>query len=351
METMGTNERPTVGPLIGRLVRQPQEFDLFQAISLLERAAPNLARVGKGEGQPESVLLRSVVSLGFQPSDISKVSAPVEEGQGHTLTTGVMSLAGANSPLPLPFTELVLERIAVRDYATAEFLDIFNHRFLVFLYRSRKKHHMGLNWDSPQSSSIAACLDSLSALGLNRGEHETSRPIAWLRHAGLLGGAPRSMVGLLAMLSDRLGLHVSGRQFCGGWRNLETRDITKLSSRGLHRSPRLGRTAVLGKRVWDQSAGIALEFKKLSLPRLKTLLRGEEGYELLKWMVRRYLQQDLDVEVILALKPDDQPLMVLGQKESLRLGWTSWLVTRTDGSKPLPPARFKLYDASQPSVF
>ena len=347
---MGTDERPPVGALVARLVRQPQGFNLFQAISLLERAAPNLASVGDDKGKTESVRLKSVVSLGFQPSDISKVSAPEEEGQGHTLTTAVLSLAGANGPLPLPFTEMVLERTAARDHATADFLDIFNHRFLSFLYRSRKKHHIGLNWQSPQSSSIAACLDSLSTLGLNAGDPEASRPATWLRHAGLLGGAPRSMAGLLAMLSDRLGLAVSGRQFCGAWRNLEARDVALLSNRGNHRAPHLGRTAVLGKRVWDQSAGIALEFSNLRLPRLRGLLRGESEHDLVRWMVRRYLQQDLNVDIVLQVDPREHQPTVLSQQKPLRLGWTSWLVSGTSCTRPLPPARFKLHDDAEFSV-
>jgi type VI secretion system protein ImpH len=341
---MGTDERPPTGALVERLVSRPQGFNLFQAISLLERASPNLAPVGRGDGQAESVRLSSVVSLGFQPSDVSKVSAGQQDGAAHTLATAVMSLAGAQGPLPLPFTELVLERTAARDHAAADFLDIFNHRFLAFLYRSRKKHHMGLNWQSPQSSSLAACLDSLSALGLKAGIRAPLGEAAWLRHAGLLGGAPRSMAGLLAMLSDRLGVTARGRQFCGGWRNLEPRDVARLSARAPSRAPRLGRSAVLGKRVWDQSAGITIELSGLSLRRLRRLLRGGEEHELMKWMIRRYLQQDVGVEMVLQVEAREHKPSILGKKEPLRLGWTSWLVASNSYAGTFAPARFKLQD-------
>ena len=341
---MGTDERPPVGALVERLVDRPQGFNLFQAVSLLERVSPELAPVGGGDRQTESVRFSSVVSLGFQPSDVSRVSAGGQHGEAYTLSTAVMSLAGAQGPLPLPFTEMVLERTASRDHATADFLDIFNHRFLAFLYRSRKKHHMGLNWQSPQSSSLAACLDSLSALGLKAGVRAPTGESTWLRHAGLMGGAPRSMTGLLAMLSDRLGLTARGLQFCGGWRSLELRDVARLGTLSAHRAPRLGRTAVLGKRVWDQSAAISIELSGLSLHRLRCLLRCGEEHELVRWMVRRYLQQDVGVEMVLrvegrALKPS-----VLGQKEPLRLGWTSWLVGQSPYKGDFVPARFKLLD-------
>ena len=347
---MGTDERPPAGALVQRLVDRPQGFNLFQAISLLERVSPQLAPVGKGEGQTESVRLSSVVSLGFQPSDVSKVSPGPQDGEAYVLSTAVMSLAGAHGPLPLPFTEMVLERTASRDHATADFLDIFNHRFLAFLYRSRKKHHMGLNWQSPQASSLAACLDSLSALGLKAGVKAPLGETTWIRHAGLMGGAPRSMTGLLAMLSDRLGVRAQGQQFCGGWRNLEPRDVARLTASLPNRAPRLGRSAVLGKRVWDQSAGISIELSGLSLRRLRRFLKGGEEHELVKWMVRRYLQQDVGVEMVLRPEGSQLKPSILGPKEPLRLGWTSWLVGRAPHTATVAPARFKLHDDAAPSA-
>src|SRR6188768_1896001 len=168
MEAMGTDERPPAGSLVEGLVTKPQGYNLFQVISLLERVVG--ARAQTPQPQRDAmrlpVRLRSVVSLGFQASDVSKVAAQESDDAEFVLHTAVMSLAGANGPLPLPFTEMVLERNAARDYATADFLDIFNHRFLAFLYRSRKKHNMGLNGLAPAESPLASCLDALSALGL-----------------------------------------------------------------------------------------------------------------------------------------------------------------------------------------
>ena len=339
---MATDERPPAGALVARLLAQPQGFNLFQAISLLERSCPESTAVGTGNGDKEAVRLSSLVSLGFQPSDVAKISWEPMDGKGFKLSTPVMSLAGAQGPLPLPFTEMVLERSAARDTATADFLDIFNHRFLSFLYRSRKKHHMGLQTRSPQHSTLAACLDSLSSLGLNAPGSTDSGDVTWLRHAGLMGGAPRSMTGLLAMISDRLNVRATGHQFCGAWRQLERRDIPILSTRHLQSAPRLGKTAVLGSRVWDQSAGVRITLTPLSVARFRSLLKGGEDYALLKGMVLRYLQQDISVEVELQLDKKEIMPTVLGQKEPLRLGLTSWLMGSAPRNVNIPPARFTI---------
>lgn len=335
---MATDERPPAGALITRLLSQPQGFNLFQAISLLERSRPDAAALGVGDGATEALRLSSVVSLGFAPSDVAKIS---QTDNTYKLSTPVMTLAGSHGPLPMPFTEMVLERTAAGDPAMADFLDIFNHRFLSFLYRSRKKHQMGLQWRSPQSSTLASCLDSLSSLGL-QAPRSVDNHTTWLRHAGLMGGAPRSMTGLLVMISDRLHVRANGRQFCGAWRMLERRDIPVLSTRHPQSAPRLGKTAVLGSRVWDQSAGVRIILSKLSVAKFRSLLKGGEDYGLLKSMVLHYLQQDISVEVELQLDKKEIVPTVLGQKEPLRLGLTSWLMGAAPRNVSIPPARYTI---------
>jgi type VI secretion system protein ImpH len=351
MEAMGADDRLPAVALIARLIANPQGFDLFQAISLLERAVPHARPLGRGNGAGEAVRLSGFVSLTFEPSDVRSVrrGEPPRRPTAHdahdahdahehdaqrpayTLSTPVLTLAGAHGPLPMPFTELVLEGRAQRDSATADLLDIFNHRFLSFLYRSRKKHAPGLNWRSPHSSALAACLDALSNLGLRgalRGPHDER---LWLRHAGLLSAAPRSMTGLLALLSDRLGMPVRGVQFVGGWREIDKTDSLRLARVG-SRAPRLGGQSMLGRRAWDQAAGIRLEFADLSRKRFAALLPGGPDHALAQWLIHCYVQQDFDVEFVLKLAPQ-RVTCALGGPNAARLGWTSWVAGADDGGR------------------
>lgn len=331
--------------MIDRLTACPQDFNLFQAISLLERAAPDaVVDVGRAQGprEREAVRLHAFVSLAFEASDVRAVGGAASTGEPFTLTTPTLSLAGSGGPLPLPFAELLLERRQLRDHATADFLDIFNHRFLAFLYRSRRKHHVALNPQAPSQSSLASTLDAASALGLRAGVRAPDGSTLWLRHAGLLGGAPRSMTGLLAMLGDRLGVQVQGTQFRGGWLTLEPDAFSRLGSgtRLMHRQGQ-GQAVVLGKRVWDQGAGIRLAFSGLSRQRLHSLLPGGTDHALAQWLVRRFVPQDLDVAMALSLAPGAARSSVLGAANPMHLGWTSW-VAGPNFHGPLPPARHTL---------
>jgi type VI secretion system protein ImpH len=341
---MGTDERPPTGALIERLLASPQSFNLFQAISLLERAAAHEDGEGAQHARGadvDAVRLSAVVSLGFQPSDVAGVSRGSPTGEAFTLKSPVMSLAGAQGPLPMPFTELLLERKATRDHATADFLDIFNHRLLSFLYRGRKKHHMGLNWVSPEDSSLASSLDSLSALGLATGARGQHGETSWLRHAGLMGGAPRSLAGLLAMLGDRLGLRVKGSQFHGGWQQIKNSELSRLGGHG-HGLPRLGRSAVLGRRAWYQSAGIRLELSELPPARLRQFLPGAREHALTRWLISRYVQQDMEVQLVLAPAARTVPRPKLGAHGDMRLGWTSWLASGPMADASAAPVRLRL---------
>jgi type VI secretion system protein ImpH len=329
MEAVGADDRLPAVALISRLLERPQGFNLFQAINLLERASPWARSLGQGDGTGEAVRMSGHVSLAFQPSDIRSVEQHEASADGYqarptyTISTAVLTLAGVNGPLPLAYTEMVLARRAAREPATADLLDIFNHRFLSFLYRSRKKHAPGLNGRAPDESALAACLDALGNLGLRGGERGPHGERLWMRHAGLLGAAPRSMTGLLAMLSDRLGLRVRGAQFVGGWREIDSRDSLRLARAGT-RAPRLGGLGVLGQRTWDQAAGIRIEFLDLPHERFVSLLPGGDDHELAAWLIRCHLQQDFKVEFVLH-PAQHRAACAVGGRSASRLGWTSWL--------------------------
>ncbi len=319
---MGADVRSSELTLIERLFSRPQGFNLFQAISLLERMTPQRADLGTSFGDDEGVLLREDVSLAFAPSDVAQVKPPAHPQERSELTSAAMSLAGANGPLPLPFTEMLLRRRPARDRSALDFLDIFHSRWLAFLYRSRKKHHVGLNWRAhEQDNALARTIDALSGLGRAEGARDPQGNMARLNHAGLQNAAPRSMVNLLTLLSDRLDLRLRGRQFVGGWQALDASECPPLGH------AILGEKAVLGRRAWDAAAGIEITVHAAPLNRLLSLLPGGQDHALMSWLLRRHTQAELQVSLI--LQPEPQHCEDLPRLGQARLGWTSWLSSNT----------------------
>ncbi|HEX8609701.1 MAG TPA: type VI secretion system baseplate subunit TssG [Telluria sp.] len=317
--------------LISQLRRAPQSFNLFQAISLLERGAPERAPVGGGLGMDEAVRLAAQVDMAFAPSDIASLADSDRPGPELTLRTAALSLAGAQGPLAAPFTDMLLARRRLRDSAGLDFLDMFNQRLLGFWYRARAKHHLALQSNGPMP--LPRSLDALSGLGRAEGAHGPAGELAWLRHAGLQGAAPRSMATLLAILRDRTGVAFDGEQFVGHWHALAARDQARLQSR---RPQALGMGASLGARAWDQAAGMALTAPPLAPQDFAALLPTGPRFALVGWLVARHLQRDITVTLALELKaaPATRLAGRLAQPLPPRLGHSAWLGSRTDAARP-----------------
>lgn len=316
---MATDGGATMSDLISRLHAAPHGFDLFQAISLLERDAPARAAVGTAHGVDEAVRLGGQTDFAFPASDVA--SLRMGEGQAPMLRTASMTLGGGHGPLATPFSELLLERRRQRDHAGLDFLDIFNARLIGFWYRARCKRHVALGRRRFDDTGLARAVDSLSGLGLAEQARGPGSAHAWLRHASLQGAAPRSVAGLLALLRERLDTDFDARQMVGAWQGTDAGERASLGGR------RLGSGVSLGARAWNQAAGIALTTPPLPAGRFGALLPGADRHGLLAWLVARYVQEGLTVTLQPALA--FQPASRLGRASAPplapALGRSAWL--------------------------
>jgi len=331
--------------LIDALRRAPHEFDLFQAISLLERSAPARAPVGTGVGLDEAVRLGGHVDLAFAPSDIASLGESKRPGPALTLRTAALTLAGAQGPVATPFTELLLEQRRQRDHAGLDFLDIFNQRLLGFWHRARCKHHPSLQAGALRAAPLPRTLVAMSGLGQGVGARGPGGELPWLRHAALQNGAPRSMASLLALLRDRLGVSFSGRQFVGGWHTVAASERARLQSGRSQRQARRDIGMSLGARAWDQAAGIALSAPPLAPEQFAALLPGGARFALLEWLVARHLQADFSVTLTLNLAATPVTRLDAGAPLAPRLGRSAWLCSRAGAARPevpCKPVRFEL---------
>ena len=118
------------------LIKEPYRFEFYQAVRLIEaiyrRVAGELAT-----DDATFLRFRSRIGFDFPASEIQAIDtqdAPVR------MTVNFLGLAGALGPLPAPYSEMIMAATARKDFAAAEFLDIFNHRLVWLLYRVRQAH-------------------------------------------------------------------------------------------------------------------------------------------------------------------------------------------------------------------
>ncbi|NHZ83185.1 type VI secretion system baseplate subunit TssG [Massilia sp. CCM 8695] len=329
--------------LISQLRRAPHDFNLFQAISLLERSEPSRAPVGTAHGIDEAVRLAGQTDFAFPASDIASLGDSARPGPPLMLRTAALTLAGGHGPIAAPFAEMLLEQRRQRDHAGLDFLDIFNQRLIGFWYRSRCKQHLSLRPLAQDSTPLVRALDALSESGRAQGSPGPAGEQAWLRHAGLQSAAPRSMATLLALLRDRIGTAFAGEQMVGRWHGLVPREHARLGKQ------RLGMGASLGARAWDQAAAMALTTPPLAPAQFAALLPSGDLYGLLGKLVARHLQQDISVSLQPALAA--QPATRLGCAQALapRLGQSAWLCSAASSAQAYQQPRFDLRAQATPT--
>ncbi|HEV3316166.1 MAG TPA: type VI secretion system baseplate subunit TssG [Candidatus Angelobacter sp.] len=306
------------------LFAEAYRFDFFQAVRLLELIFPGRTPVGEGsEPEKEPVHFSARVAFEFPASDVQELF-PADGDFPASMVTNFLGLAGANGPLPAPLAELVLERLRQKDTALRDFLDIFNHRLVSLMYRTRKIHRVNFSSQSPERGPMANYLYAFLGLGLaglrNRMPLEDR---ALLPYAGLISQQPRSAVGLERVLSDHFQSPVAVKQFSGGWRRIEPDQWTTLGTSG--RNQRLGESIVLGSRIWDQQGRFWIVVGPLQLEKFLHFLPDSDAYQPLCAMVRFYAGEEFEFRIRLQLQAAEIPETRLGKS---KLGWTSWLKTR-----------------------
>jgi len=317
-------------PLSEHLFENPFEYNFFQAVKLLHLMLddrPGVGRIAKPDEEP--VRFKARQSMEFQPSSIHALS---DETDPPRMVVAFIGLTGVQGALPHHYTEHIIARAHAKDFAMAEFLDLFNHRLVSLFYRAWEKHHFPVRYElaaaKGQTDEFTQYLFDWIGLGTaNLRGRMAIADDALLRYAGLLGQTPPSAVSLRAILHDHFQVPVEVEQFVGSWYRLSEEDQCDLAGSGMNNQ--LGEGAVAGDSVWDPQAGFRVRVGPISLERYIAFLPDGNAMRELEALVRFYVGQILQFDLQLILKADEVPWCALGDESPAgpRLGWCGWLKT------------------------
>lgn len=314
---MASPRRGPANSLINQLVAEPYRFDTHQAARVLE--------AWRGRARLEPVRYRSSLSLAFPLSDIEAVS-PGGQGKPPEVTVNYIGLGGAMGPLPTPYTEYVSEAARRGHVAARDFLDLFNHRLVTASLDLGRLYRPALQAEHPHESQHAARLRALLGLATpSLVERDPRLTASLLPLAGLLNQAPLSAHAIERAVSSQFRVPARVTPFRGGWMEIPPNQCTALGRSGRHQ--RLGRSAMLGGRVWDQSANITLTLGPVTAPRAGGFLPGSSGHLRLAKLLRFLLSDTVGVEIRLRVTRASVPRARLGGGGRMRLGWNAWLAS------------------------
>ena len=325
---MATPARDANPAVIRRLLREGRSFSFYQALRLLHLASEGGVPLGhKGPARKEPVRLRASTALAFPVSDLEGVEE-IETRQGQErfrVTTNFFGLVGSDSPLPAFYPEEVLTNDSEREILR-DFLDIFHHRLLSFLYRCGTKYRYAFQFRPQGRDTHSRRLFSL--VGLR--EPEARRDLEGsaldlLRFTGLITQRPHSAGTLRLVVSDTFaGLPVEVIQCVERWVHIRKEARNRM---GVCNN-RLGDSLSLGGRIRDRMGKFRLVLGPVAFPEFLRFMPDGEDAGKLHRVLRFFVPDSLCFEWEVRLPRQEVPpcrLQSLG--EGVRLGWSTWMGT------------------------
>jgi type VI secretion system protein ImpH len=308
-----------------RLGEAPWEFDLFQAMRLVEAAHPERARIGEAQRPiDEPVRFAQEPSLAFAPSAVAafEVSAA---GGAPRLVQRVFGMLGPNGALPIHLTDWARDRVRnAGDSAFVRFIDVFHHRMLSLFYRAWAQAQAAVSMDRPGQDYFGRRLAALCGLGAPSLRDRDGVPDSVkLAHAGVFGRQVRNAECLQIVLANYFGVPVQIEEFVGHWLPIAPEQRSRLGGGGFNR---LGEDTVLGERTWHAQSRFRVLIGPLSLRDYERFLPRGRSSRALHDLIRLYVGMEHSWEVKLVLKKQEVPLAWLGN--SVWVGWSSWLGAR-----------------------
>jgi type VI secretion system protein ImpH len=301
--------------VIRRLLAAPDRFTLFQAVALLQAVAAHAAEPGSraGDGGAAAVRLRGHVGFAFPASDVAAISA----GPPWEVTAHAFSLAGGFGPLPPPMTEMLMHRRRLGDRALSDFLDMFNHRLIELLVGAHRAGRSAPEWIGARPTPFEGWLRAVAGLatpGL-AGCLDGVPDRAVLRHAGLVARRPASQHGLERLIADHFGVVTRVTPLVARHRAIEPEDQARIGRTG--RNTALGSEAVVGRRVVDPAAGVAVRLGPLSWQGFLDMLPGRPGQRALSALAAFYARPRIVLSLVLAMEPGAAPRIPLRARAGL----------------------------------
>jgi type VI secretion system protein ImpH len=331
------------------LFRQPERFDFFQAVRLLEQIVRE--RLARGERHPcgavgqdvppdrELVRFRALPSLSFPASAIARIQEPPNGAEASPVEMAIafLGLTGPQGVLPQHYTTLLLQRLRDQDNSLRDFLDLFHHRLASLFYRAWEKYRLPFAHErfrlDPDDRDVDAataslfCLVGMGTPGL-RGRLQMPDE-AFLFYAGHFAHQPRSAVALECLLEDYFAMPMRVEQLQGQWLSLTPEDQAQMPGLGLPdgRNNGLGVDLVVGERVWDVQSKFRLRVGPLTFAQFRRLMPNGDGLLPLCELARTFVGAEFDFDVQAVLLPAEAPWCRLSsaEDEGAYLGWNTWV--------------------------
>ena len=289
--------------------------DFYEVVRRIERKSG--LRLGTDlKPQQEPVVLKADVDLHFASTEVASFDEAASPPELRVAFYGVYGPSGA---LPHHYTQLIVDRCRNKDFALRDFLDMFNHRLLSFFYRGWEKNHFPVAFETSRAcQSEDVFTGMLRALIGFRTEGLRDRHFADRR--------PTSS-GLQAIVHSAFDVDVEVQEFVPQEMLIPEPDQSRIGAQpfGISTGNRLGVDTVAGKWIKDFENRIRIRMGPLSYARFLEFNPESPKLRQVFDLVRLYVGPQFDFDVQPCVIAEEVPNAQLGNPETARLGWNTWL--------------------------
>ncbi len=324
---------------------EASEYNFYQLLRVLETdavASGNTASCAIGFDEPlaeEFVEFEPIRDLSFMASSVSQIEHIGKPGfERSKLHVACFGLLGSSGVLPAFYSDMLSNRVKLKDTALKDLISGFNSRSISFLYRAWQKSRIPITverrqcFDRLNENDIAD--NSLSSyVGLknrtvSQNEHSEINSLA-LYFSGYYSKHPRSSYALKQIVSTVLGVNVNVIQFFGRWFQLASDQQNSLGFENV----RTGTDFVIGNAVFEGNSSFRIRTEPVDFQDFERMLPGKKLFLILQEAIRLFVGKQYVVDLQIVLKGEQVPPLGLSLPEesanSARLGIGLWLASGT----------------------
>lgn len=298
-------------------------MNFYRFCRLLEQSQPDKPVTGSTwQVRHEPVRFRPHPGMSFPASEIKGIEQPEYPHLPPTVRITFMGLYGVESPLPTHYIDDITQRREGYE-ATADFLDIFNHRLIAQYYRIWRKYSYPATFEEGGKDKTSQYLLGLAGLGIDGCTDSIATPasrfLALLPVMLLPGRTAEGMAALVRLLAPGTQANI--------WHHDRRRvPLKKPLAMSLRQPVTLANRPVMGSYATDVNCQVLMQLTTTEPQEVQGWLPGGDLYTDLMALLHVYLGSRLDVRLQLcvarSLLPEatinSQPRPGAGQ-----LGWTA----------------------------
>jgi type VI secretion system protein ImpH len=275
---MRTSQRRSDTGVISHLLADPQRFEFFQAVRLIER------------WRPGSIRFRNRLAMGFPPNQLENISS---DDASVRVTPAFMGMLGSQGVLPLHYSERINRHERERnDGGPRAFLDVLSHRPLALFHQA---------WAHYRPDESEAFLNALTALaGVHPQDGAIEREtLAFYAMQIRSRAVPAPM--MAGVYTEYFGVPFAVEQLIGEWQTLPADDQASLGQVNVS----LDGGVMLGARTYRCDARARLRIGPMDKQAYECFLPERSGARSLASMLGLHCGVGMAYEVHLILRAAD----------------------------------------------